>query len=125
MTKKSNGKQEIEIRAELDERPEMTVVVAEVQFNAPLFPPSERKRVKEFIQALLTAYRARATSERNLVVVEEGEKAVVIRKLADVEDEIRFTRISPTKAIMHCDKRELENLQALGILDSAKVKKQK
>lgn len=115
----------IEIKPELDERPVMEPVVAEVHLNAPFYPPSQRKAMKQFIQSLLAAYRVRAANESDLMIIEDGEQTIVIRTLPDVEDEVRFRRLSPSKAIMYCDERELENLRVLGVLDRARVKKTK
>jgi len=115
----------IEIQPELDERPPMEAIVAEVHLNAPFYPPSQRKAMKHFIQSLLAAYRLRAADETELMIIEDWDQSVVLRMLKDEEDEIRFRRISPSKAIMYCDDRELENLHALGILDRARVKKPK
>ncbi|UCE27366.1 MAG: hypothetical protein JSW52_01030 [Candidatus Coatesbacteria bacterium] len=113
----------VEIRAELDERPPLGPVVAEVHIKAPLYPPKERKATKEFIRALLAAYKVRAAGEPDVLVVEDGDRAVVTRKKADGETELRFRKESSSKAIMYCDERELSNLEALGILDRAYVKK--
>lgn len=115
----------IEIKPELEERPAMEAVVAEVHLNAPFYPPSQRKAMKQFIQSLLTAYRLRAADEPELMIIEDGEQTVVLRTSPDVEDEVRFRRLSPSKAIMYCDERELENLKVLGVLDRARVKKPK
>ncbi len=118
-------RREIEIKPELDERPAMETIVAEVHLNAPFYPPSQRKAMKQFIQSLLAAYRLRAMDEPELMIIEDGEQTVVLRTLPDLEDEVRFRRLSPSKAIMYCDERELENLKALGVLDLARVKKPK
>jgi hypothetical protein len=123
-TKKTTvGGRPVEIRAELDERPPLGPVVAEVRIKAPLYPPRERKATKEFIRALLAAYKVRAADEPDIVVVEDGDRAVVTRKTSDGETELRFHKTGSSKAIMYCDERELSNLQALGILDRAFVKK--
>jgi hypothetical protein len=123
-TKKTTvGGRPVEIRAELDERPPLGPVVAEVHIKAPLYPPKERKATKEFIRALLAAYKVRAATEPDVAVIEEGDGAVVTRKTPDGETELRFKKTSPSKAVMYCDERELSNLQALGILDRATVKK--
>lgn len=123
-TKKTTvGGQPVEIRAELDERPPLGPVVAEVHIKAPLYPPKERKTTKEFIRALLAAYKVRAADEPDIVVVEDGNRAVVTRKTSDDKTELRFRKESSSKAIIYCDERELANLQALGILDRAFVKK--
>jgi hypothetical protein len=123
-TKKATvGGRPVEIRAELDERPPLGPVVAEVHIKAPLYPPKERKTTKEFIRALLAAYKVRAADEPDIVVVEEGNRAAVTRKTSDGEPELRFHKTGSSKAIMYCDERELSNLQALGILDRAFVKK--
>ena len=123
-TKKTTvGGRPVEIHAELDERPPLGPVVAEVHIKAPLYPPKERKTTKEFIRALLAAYKVRAADELDIVVVEDGNRAVVTRKTSDDETELRFRKESSSKAIIYCDERELANLQALGILDRAFVKK--
>lgn len=108
----------MEIRAELEERPPLGPVVAVVHVKAPLYPPKERKATKEFIRALLAAYRVRAATEPDLEVVEDEERAIVTRRTAD-GTEIRFQKVSASKAFIHCDERELENLRALGLLASA------
>ncbi len=115
----------IEIKPELDERPAMETAVAEVHLNAPFYPPFQRKAMKQFIQSLLAAYRVRAVGEPDLMIIEDGEQIIVLRTLPDVEDEVRFRRLTPSKAIMYCDERELENLRVLGVLDRARVKKTK
>jgi hypothetical protein len=117
------GGRRVEIKAELDERPPLGPVVAEVHIKAPLYPPKERKATKEFIRALLAAYKVRAATEPDVTVVEEGDRAVVTGKTPDGETEVRFRKTGPSKAIMYCDERELSNLHALGILDRASVKK--
>jgi len=123
-TKKTTvGGRPVEIRAELDERPPLGPVVAEVHIKAPVYPPKERKATKDFVRALLAAYKVRAADEPDLVVVEDGDRAVVTRRTPDGETELRFRKGSSSKAIMYCDERELSNLQALGILDRAYVKK--
>lgn len=113
----------VEIKAELDERPPLGPVVAEVHIKAPLYPPKERKATKEFIRALLAAYKVRAATEPDVTIVEEGDRAVVTRKTRDGETELRFRTTGPSKAIMYCDERELSNLHALGIIGRASVKK--
>jgi hypothetical protein len=114
----------VEIRAELEERPPLGPVVAEVHIKAPLYPPKERKTSKEFIRALLAAYKVRAADEPDVAVIEDGDRAVVTRRTPDGETELRFKKTSPSKAVMYCDERELSNLRALGILDRASVKKE-
>lgn len=114
---------DVEIKAELGERPPLGPVVAEVHIKAPLYPPKERKATKEFIRALLAAYKVRAATEPDVTVLEEGDRAVVTRKTSDGETELRFRKTGPSKAIIYCDERELSNLHALGILDRASVKK--
>ncbi len=113
----------VEIRAELEERPQLGPVVAEVRIKAPLYPPKERTATKEFIRAILAAYRVRANDEADLTIVEDGGRVVVSRRTPDGETELRFHKLSASKAVMYCDERELANLRALGILDRAKVKK--
>ncbi|MCP4230051.1 MAG: hypothetical protein GY771_07880 [bacterium] len=125
MNETGEEERRIEIKPELDERPPMTEVVAEVHLKAPFFPSSQRKTTKLFIQSLLAAYRIRATDEVGIIIIEDGDQTVVMRRRENVEDEIRFRRLSPTRAIMYCDERELENLHVLGVLDRAKVKKVK
>ncbi len=122
---KNRPNRKIEIKAELDERPPMEAVIAEVHLNAPFYPPARRKAMKQFIQSLLAAYRLRAMDETELMIVEDGEQTVVIKTHKNEDDEIRFRRISPSKAIMYCDERELENLRVLGVLDRVRVKKSK
>jgi hypothetical protein len=117
------GGRPVEIKAELDERPPLGPVVAEVHIKAPLYPPKERKATKEFIRALLAAYKVRAATEPDVTIIEEGDRAVVTRKTPDGETEIRFRKTGPSKAVIYCDERELSNLHALGILDRASVKK--
>lgn len=112
----------VEIKAELDERPPLGIVVAEVHIKAPLYPPKERKATKEFIRALLAAYKVRAATEPDVTIIEEGDRAVVTRKTPGGETEIRFRKTGPSKAVIYCDERELSNLHALGILDRASVK---
>lgn len=118
------GGRPVEIKAELGERPPLGPVVAEIHIKAPLYPPKERKATKEFIRALLAAYKVRAADEPDIIVVEDGNRAVVTRKTSDDETELRFHKTGSSKAIMYCDERELSNLQALGILDRASVKKE-
>ncbi len=109
------------IKPELNRRPPLGAVVAMVYIEAPWWPGSNRRRTVAFLDALVGAFRLRARDEADLAVLGEKNKVVVRRRLPDGIDELRFEREARGRAKLYCDRRELENLYALGILKHAKV----
>jgi hypothetical protein len=75
----------------------------------------------KFMDGLVAAFRIRVADEADLTLTEEGSRVVVRRKLAGGHYEVRFERDGRARGTLHCDRRELENLHALGVLAGAKV----
>jgi len=114
------GKQAV-LKPELAERPPLGPVVAVVHVEAPRWPGRKRRQTVKFLDGLVAAYRIRARDEKDIAVVGEKNRVVVRRRLAEGVDEIRFERTARGRAILYCDRRELENLYAVGILKQARV----
>ena len=112
---------EVLIKPALAERPALGPAVAEVRITAPWWPGRERRNVIRFLDALATAFRIRARDEADINVVGEGNRVVVRRRLPGGGDEVRFEREGKRHAVLFCDRRELENLYALGLLTKAQV----
>jgi hypothetical protein len=115
------GRREVEVRPELGERPPLGPVVAEVRINVPWWRWRAYRRTTAFMNALVAAFRIRARDEADLTVNGDGDRVVVRRRFADGSDEVRFAREGPARATLYCDRRELENLHALGLLAKAQV----
>lgn len=109
------------LKPELEERPALGTVVAIVRIAAPWWPGAARRKTIRFLDGLVAAFRIRARDEPELTVTGEGARVVVRRKLERGRDEVRFERDGRARGMLYCDRRELENLHALGILDRAKV----
>ena len=109
------------LKPELVERPPLGPVVAVVRFSAPWWRPATRRRVTKFLDGLVAAFRIRAVDEADLTLTEEGSRVVVRRRLAGGHGEVRFERDGRASGTLHCDRRELENLHALGVLAGAKM----
>jgi hypothetical protein len=109
------------LKPELEQRPPLGPVVAVVRFSAPWWRGAARRRVVKFLDGLVAAFRIRARDEADLTVTEEGGRVVVRRRLEGGRDEVRLERDGRARGTLHCDRRELENLHALGVLAGAKV----
>lgn len=120
-TIKLNSGREAVLQADLAERPALGAVVAVVHLKGPWWPSRRRWRLVKFLDGLVAAFRIRARDEADLSVVGKGKRVVVRRRLPDGSTELRFERSGAAKAILYCDRRELENLYALGVLKEAKV----
>lgn len=118
---KINDGREALLQPELAERPPLGPPVAEVRFRAPWWPGRTRARVIAFLDALVAAFRIRACDEKDLVVLAEGNRVVVRRTLPDGSCEVRLEREGKGRALLRCDRRELDNLYHLGILAKAEV----
>lgn len=114
------GRQAI-LKPELEERPAFGPVVAVVRIAAPWWPGAARRKTVQFLDGLVAAFRIRARDEPELIITGEGARVVVRRKLEGGRDEVRFERDGRARGVLYCDRRELENLHALGVLDRAKV----
>lgn len=114
------GRQAV-LKPELEHRPPLGPVVAVVRFSAPWWRGTARRRVAKFLDGLVAAFRIRARDEDGLTVIEEGRRVVVRRRLGGGRDEVRLERDGRARGTLHCDRRELENLHALGVLAGAKV----
>lgn len=106
---------------ELEERPPLGPIVAIVKIRAPWWPGAKRKNTIAFLDGLVAAFRIRARDELDLRIVAEGTRVVVRRLLPSGEQEVRFERANKKEAVLYCDRRELDNLHALGLLDGARV----
>ena len=114
------GRQAI-LKPELEERPPLGPVVAVVRFAAPWWRGATRRRIGKFLDGLVAAFRIRARDEPDLTVTEEGNRVVVRRRLDDGRTEVCLERDGRARGTLYCDRRELENLYALGIVAGAKV----
>ncbi len=114
------GRQAI-LKPELEERPPLGPVVAVVRFEAPWWRGAVRRRIGKFLDGLVAAFRIRARDERDLAVTEEGNRVVVRRRLEDGRTEVRLERDGRARGTLYCDRREMENLYALGVVAGAKV----
>lgn len=114
------GRQAV-LKPELETRPALGPVVAVVRIAAPWWPGAGRRKTIKFLDGLVAAFRIRARDEPELLITGEGKRVVVRRKLEGGRDEVRFERDGTARGVLYCDRRELENLQALGILDRAKI----
>jgi hypothetical protein len=114
------GRQAV-LKPELDERPSLGPVVAVVRVAASWWRRTARRKTIMFLDGLVAAFRIRARDEAGLTVTGDGTRVVVRRKLEHGRDEVRFERDGRASGTLYCDRRELENLHALGILDRAKV----
>lgn len=114
------GRQAI-LKPELEERPPLGPVVAVIRFAAPWWRAGARRKLAKFFDGLVAAFRIRGRNEPELKIVGEGRRVVVRRRLKDGRDEVRFERDGRARGTLYCDRRELENLYALGILAGAKV----
>jgi hypothetical protein len=114
------GRQAI-LKPELKERPPIGAVVAVIRFAAPWWRVAARRKLAKFFDGLVAAFRVRARSEPELTVVGEGGRVVVRRRLKDGRDEVRLERDGRARGTLYCDRRELENLYALGVLAGAKI----
>lgn len=109
------------MKPELEERPPLGPVVAVVRFAAPWWRGVARRRIAKFLDGLTAAFRIRARNEPELTVTEEGNRVVVRRRLEDGRAEVRLERDGRARGTLYCDRRELENLYALGVVAGAKV----
>ncbi len=109
------------MKPELGERPPLGAIVAVISFGAPWWRLRARRKLAKFFDGLVAAFRIRARSEPELTVVGEGGRVVVRRRLKDGRDEVRLERDGRARGTLYCDRRELENLYALGILAGAKI----
>jgi len=114
------GRQAV-LKPELEARPVLGPVVAVVRIAARWWPGSGRRKTVRFLDGLVAAFRIRARDETELVITGDGDRVVVRRKLGGGRDEVRFERDGRARGVLYCDRRELENLHALGILGRAKV----
>jgi hypothetical protein len=114
------GRQAI-LKPELEERPPLGTVVAVVRFAAPWWRAAARRKLAKFFDGLVAAFRVRARTEPELSIVGEGRRVVVRRRLKDGRDEVRLERDGRARGTLYCDRRELENLYALGVLAGAEV----
>jgi len=117
----AGGGRQAVLKPTLAERPALGPVVAAVVIKAPWWPGPARRRVVVLLDAVAGAFRLRARDEKDLDVLGERNKVVVRRRLPNGETELRFERRSRGWATFYCDRRELENLYALGILKQARV----
>jgi hypothetical protein len=109
------------LKPELEERPPLGPIVAAVRIVAPWWPGAGRRKTIKFLDGLVAAFRIRARDEAGLTVTEDGDRVVVRREVAEGRYETRFERDRRTRGTLYCDRRELENLGALGILAKAEV----
>lgn len=114
------GRQAV-LKPQLEERPPLGPVVAVVRFATPWWRGAARRRITKFLDGLVTAFRIRTREEPDLTITEEGSRVVVRRELEEGRFEVRFERDGRARGTLHCDRRELENLHALGILAGAKI----
>jgi hypothetical protein len=114
------GRQAV-LKPELEARPALGPVVAVVRIAAPWWPGAGRRKTIRFLDGLVAAFRIRARDESELKITGEGDRVVVRRELEGGRDEVRFERDGRARGVLYCDRRELENLHALGVLDRAKV----
>ena len=114
------GRQAV-LKPELEERPALGPVVAVVRISTPWWAGGARRRTIQFLDGLVAAFRIRARDEPDLTVTGEGGRVVVRRELEDGRGEVRFERDGRARGVLYCDRRELANLHALGVLDRAKV----
>jgi hypothetical protein len=114
------GRQAV-LKPELEKRPVLGPVVAVVRIAAPWWPGAGRRKTIQFLDGLVAAFRIRARDETELRITGEGDRVVVRRELEGGRDEVRFERDGRARGVLYCDRRELENLHALGILERAKV----
>lgn len=114
------GRQAI-LKPKLEERPPLGAVVAVVRFRAPWWRGAARRKITKFLDGLVAAFRIRARDEAGLSIAEEGNRVVVRRHLEAGRVEVRLERDGRARGTLHCDRRELENLHALGILAGAKI----
>lgn len=109
------------LKPELEQRPSLEPVVAVVRIAAPWWPGGARRRIIKFLDGLVAAFRIRAQDESDLTITEAGRRVVVRRWLEGGRYEVRLERESRARGTLHCDRRELANLHALGILAGAKI----
>jgi hypothetical protein len=114
------GRQAV-LKPELEERPELGPIIAIVRIAAPWWPGAARRKTVRFLDALVAAFRIRARDEPELKVTAGGSRVVVRRELPGGRAEVRFERDGRGRAVLYCDRRELDNLHALGLLARAKV----
>jgi hypothetical protein len=114
------GRQAV-LKPELEERPALGPVVAIVRIATSWWAGSARRKTVRFLDGLVAAFRIRARDEPNLTVTGEGARIVVRREFDDGRSEVRFERDGRARGVLYCDRRELANLHALGVLDRAKV----
>lgn len=114
------GRQAV-LKPQLEERPPLGPVVAVVRFATPWWRGAAWRKITKFLDGLVAAFRIRARDEADLTVTEGGGRVVVRRQLGDGRLEVRFERDGRARGTLHCDRRELENLHALGILAGAKI----
>ncbi len=112
---------EVILKPELAERPALGPAIAEVRLKAPWWPGKSRRKIIALIDGLVAAFRLRARGEPEVTISGKGDRVVVRRRRENGSDEIRLARESRTRATLYCDRRELENLYALGVLARAKV----
>ena len=109
------------MKPQLEDRPPLGPVVVVVRFAAPWWRVAARRRVAKFLDGLAAAFRIRARDEPDLTVTEEGNRVVVRRRLENGRTEVRLERDGRARGTLYCDRRELENLYALGIVAGARV----
>lgn len=114
------GRQAV-LKPQLEERPALGPVVAIVRMATPWWAGRARRKTVQFLDGLVAAFRIRARDEPELLITGEGDRVVVRREFDDGRSEVRFERDGRARGVLYCDRRELENLHALGVLDRAKV----
>lgn len=107
--------EEMEIKAELEERPEMGPVVEEVHVIIPKRPEEDRQRTLKFLEGIEMAYAVRANDGEVQLEV-KGDEMKVYRELEGGKIEMRYYRKGKDGAIIFCDERELENLRSMGLV---------
>jgi len=102
------------ISATLDERPPLEPVFESVQIVVPQKPHEVRDKVLSFLSALESAFKVRERGGE--VIFEIKGDYIEIYRMVGEKREIRYQRWGSSRAVLHCDALEYNNLKILGLI---------